>query len=72
LLGFDSRRRLGEIKCPTLVIAGSLDHGDTRQATMMHEGIAGSQLVVIDNADHALIWAHADEFVRIVEEFLRD
>lgn len=71
LIRFDSRHRLVEIKCPTLVVAGSLDHGDLRQAKMLHDGIAGSQLAIISNADHALIWAHTDEFVRIVEEFLK-
>jgi pimeloyl-ACP methyl ester carboxylesterase len=70
LIRFDSRDRLAEIKCRTLIVAGSLDHGDMRQAKMLHEGIAGSQLSVMTNADHALIWAHTDEFVRVVEGFL--
>jgi 3-oxoadipate enol-lactonase len=38
---------------------------------MLHEGIPGSQLVMIDGADHALIWTHTDEFVRLTDEFLR-
>ncbi len=72
VIEFDSRRRLTEIKCPTLIIAGSLDHGDIRQAKMLHDGITGSKLVIINNADHALLWAHTDEFLRIVEEFFKD
>jgi hypothetical protein len=26
-------------------------------ATMLHDGISGSRLPVVDGADHALIWA---------------
>jgi pimeloyl-ACP methyl ester carboxylesterase len=69
---FDSRKRLAEIRCPTLVIAGSNDQGvPIHHARMLHEGIPGSQLVMIDGADHALIWTHTDEFVRVTDEFLR-
>jgi pimeloyl-ACP methyl ester carboxylesterase len=70
-MAFDSRKRLVEIKCPTLVIAGSNDQGvPIHHAKMLHDGIPGSQLVTIDGADHALIWTHTDEFVRVTEEFL--
>ncbi len=71
LTRFDSRRRLSEIKCPTLIVVGPHDHGDLRQANMLHEGITGSQIAAIEGADHALLWAHTEEFGRIVEEFLR-
>jgi len=70
-MAFDSRRRLAEIACPTLVVAGSDDRGvPIHHARMLHEGIPGSQLVIIDGADHALIWTHPDEFLRATEEFL--
>ena len=70
-MAFDSRRRLAEIKCPTLVIAGSNDVGvPIHHAKMLHDGIPGSQLVMIDGADHALIWTHSDEFLRVTDEFL--
>ena len=71
VIKFDSRRRLSEIKCPTLIVAGSIDHGDIRQAKMLNDGITGSKLIIMDNADHALLWGHTDEFMRIVEEFLK-
>jgi 3-oxoadipate enol-lactonase len=32
--------------------------------------VAGSRLVVIDEADHALVWTHPDRLVRVTEEFL--
>jgi pimeloyl-ACP methyl ester carboxylesterase len=69
-MAFDSRRRLAEITCPTLVLAASDDAAvPFHHAKMLHDGIKGSQLVVIDKADHALIWERPDEFVRVVEEF---
>jgi 3-oxoadipate enol-lactonase len=70
-MAFDSRPRLREIACPTLVIAGADDTAvPLHHARMLHDGIRGSRLVVIDAADHALIWARPDEFVRVVEAFL--
>jgi 3-oxoadipate enol-lactonase len=70
-MAFDSRRRLAEIKCPTLIVAGSNDQGvPIHHAKMLHAGIAGSQLVIVDGADHALIWTHSDELVRVTDEFL--
>ncbi len=72
-MAFDSRRRLAEITCPTLIIAGSDDVGvPIHHAKMLHEGIAGSQLVVIQGADHALMWTHTDEFLRVTDEFLTE
>ena len=68
---FDGRRRLAEIRCPTLVIAGSNDQAvPIHHAKMLHAGIAGSRLVVVDGADHALIWTHPDDLVRATETFL--
>ena len=70
-MAFDSRKRLAEIRCPTLLIAGSNDQGvPIHHAKMLHNGIHGSELVIIDGADHALIWTHTDELVRVTEEFL--
>ena len=70
-MAFDSRQRLAEIACPTLIVAGSDDQAvPMHHAKMLHDGIRGSQLVVIDGARHTLIWTHAGEFVRVTEEFL--
>jgi 3-oxoadipate enol-lactonase len=70
-MAFDSRPRLGEIRCPTLIIAGSRDHAvPLHHARMLHSGIAGSALAVVDGADHALIWARPGELVRLTEAFL--
>jgi 3-oxoadipate enol-lactonase len=37
---------------------------------MLHDGIVGSQLVIVDGADHALIFTHPEEFLRVIDEFL--
>ncbi len=59
---FDSRRRLAEIACPTLVVAAANDQAvPIHHAIMLHNGIPESRLVLIDAADHALIWTHPDE-----------
>jgi 3-oxoadipate enol-lactonase len=70
-MAFDSRRRLAEISCPTLIIAGSSDTAvPMHHAQMLHAGIQGSRLAVIDGAGHTLIWTHPEQLTRIVEEFL--
>lgn len=70
-MAFDSRSRLREIRRPTLIIAGSDDKAvPMHHACMLHDGIAGSKLVVIAGADHALMWAHPDQWLEKVNEFL--
>jgi pimeloyl-ACP methyl ester carboxylesterase len=70
-MAFDSRSRLHEIKCPTLIIAASNDAAvPMHHSNMLHQGIAGSNLVVIEGADHALMWAHPDQWLVKVNEFL--
>ena len=72
LLAFDSRKRLSEIRCPTLIIAGAKDGGvPIHHARMLHDRIADSQLVVIENADHTLIWTFPEELVRALDKFLQ-
>lgn len=54
-----------------MIIAGSNDQAvGTHHARMLHEGIAGSRLVVFDGADHALLWSRPEAFVQAVETFL--
>jgi len=71
-LAFDSRGRLADIKCPTLVIAASDDKAvPAHHAEMLHNGIPGSRLAVVEGAGHTLLWTHPDDFVRLTEDFLR-
>src|SRR5262245_52535475 len=70
-MAFDSRPRLGEIVCPTLILAGSDDAAvPMHHAKQLHEGIRGARLEVIAGGDHALIWAQPERFADAVEAFL--
>jgi 3-oxoadipate enol-lactonase len=70
-MAFDSRSRLGEIRRPTLIIAGTIDRAvPMHHARFLHAGIAGSQLAVIAGAGHSLVWTHPDPFVEATENFL--
>jgi 3-oxoadipate enol-lactonase len=37
---------------------------------VLHGGIPGSQLIMVDGADQALIWTHPDDLVRVTADFL--
>lgn len=68
---FDSRTRLTEIKCPTLIVAGSNDEAvPIHHARMLHDGISGSRLEIVEGVDHTLIWSHPETLLRVVDEFL--
>ena len=70
-VAFDSRARLADIRCPTLVIAAAQDEAvPAHHAHMLRDGIKESQLVVIDPGDHALIWARPEALLEAVEPFL--
>ena len=70
-MAFDSRRRLTEIKCPTLIVAASNDMAvPLHHAKMLHERIKNSRLIVVDGADHTLLWDRPGEFTRMVEDFV--
>jgi 3-oxoadipate enol-lactonase len=70
-MAFDSRARLAEIACPTLVVAASNDKAvPMHHANTLRAGIPSSRLVVINGADHTLIWTHPDELERVTDEFL--
>ncbi|WP_108662885.1 alpha/beta fold hydrolase [Acuticoccus kandeliae] len=55
IVGFDVRADLGKIDCPTLIIAGEEDPGTTvDDARVIHEGIRGSRLEIIEHGKHIL------------------
>ena len=69
-MAFDSRQRLGEIRCPTLVLAGERDTGvPLHHARMLHQGIDGAQLEIVTGGSHGLIWTHTDQFLGKVDGF---
>ena len=69
---FDVRARLGEIRVPTLVIVGKKDFVTSEKfATMIHEGIRGSQLLLLRHSGHM---GHIEEpaaFAEGIHAFLK-
>ncbi len=69
---FDSRRRLGEIRVPTLVITGERDTtvSPVRQK-MLADGIHSARQVVLPEGGHAVAIDQAGAFNRELLEFLK-
>lgn len=62
---------LHRIQCPTLVLAGALDMGaPVAMSEQIHQGIAGSQLHVIDAASHLSPLECPAQFSALVNSFL--
>ncbi len=69
---FDITERLAAITVPTLIIAGRDDAiTPLQRAEALHAGIAGSRLVVIDDAGHMVPSEKPAEFNRAVADFLQ-
>jgi proline iminopeptidase len=69
---FDVRERLASIKTPTLVIAGRRDFVcSERFGRLLHERIAGSRLVVLQESGHMGHVEEAKAFASAVGAFLR-
>lgn len=63
--------RLGEIKCPTMVLVGDSDTPElVRLADRIAREVAGSRHVTIDNAAHLPSLEHPEEFNRLLLDFL--
>ena len=67
----DYAARLGEIRRPTLVVAGEFDPAATaRMARLMHERIAGSRLEILAGMRHALLIECPGRVASLMAEFL--
>jgi 3-oxoadipate enol-lactonase len=62
--------RIKDIKRPTLFLVGSADGPHPGLMKTMHEGLPGSQYVVIDGATHLSNLTHPKEFNVAVRRFL--
>jgi pimeloyl-ACP methyl ester carboxylesterase len=68
---FDVTARLGEIKIPTLIVAGRDDaFTPPQQSEALHKGIKGSTLLVIEDAGHMVSNEKPEEFNAALREFL--
>jgi proline iminopeptidase len=69
---FDYRPNLGRVQKPTLLIVGEKDRTTTpRAARVLHEGIAGSELVVVPGVGHMSLVEAPDVYLDAVRPFLR-
>jgi pimeloyl-ACP methyl ester carboxylesterase len=69
---FDYRPRLRDVHRPTLVLVGEHDRTTTpRAARVLHEGIEGSELVVLPNAGHMSFVEAQEPYLDAVRSFLR-
>jgi proline-specific peptidase len=69
---FDYTPDLGRVAKPTLVLVGAEDRTTTpRAARVLHEGIPGSELTVLDGAGHMSMIEAQDAYLGAVNAFLR-
>ncbi|MFD9287562.1 alpha/beta fold hydrolase [Streptomyces sp. NPDC060030] len=68
---FDVREQLPAITAPTLVVVGTRDFiCGTRWADMLHEGIPGAELVVLERSGHMGHLEEGEKFTSSVSDFL--
>jgi proline iminopeptidase len=68
---FDYRGQLGNVGRPTLVIVGEQDRTTTpRAAGVLHDGIEGSELVVLPEAGHLSFVEQNEAYLEAVSGFL--
>lgn len=67
---FDVQDRLGEIKCPTLIISSSEDAlVPVSEQLILHEGIKGSNHVTINGSGHASMYEFPEAFATLLAGF---
>ncbi|MCP4583039.1 MAG: alpha/beta fold hydrolase [candidate division Zixibacteria bacterium] len=72
LASYDIRDSLKLVTCPTMILYGDYDPTPIEWVQPIHEGIAGSKLVVFEDAGHWL-WVEAtDEVIRVIRGFLKE
>ena len=68
---FDYRPKLGTVEKPTLVVVGEHDRTTTpRAARVLHDGIAGSEVVLHPDAGHMSFVDQTDVYLDAVRRFL--
>ncbi len=71
IAAFDSSARLGRIQAPTMVITGSADPiVPAANADLLHQGIPGSKVHVIEGAGHLFFWEAPEESAEVPGDFL--
>jgi pimeloyl-ACP methyl ester carboxylesterase len=69
--GVSAAGRLGEVRVPTLIVAGDLDTPQTLEAAgALAKGVPGARLEVVEGTAHLPNMERPEEFNRLVLEFL--
>lgn len=71
LVGWSVTARLSEIDCPVLVIASDEDYNPVATKEAYIGKIKNAELVVIEDARHAVIVERPDEFNKVLHAFLK-
>lgn len=71
MAAFDVSGRIGSLRVPVLVIAGSHDRlVPTKNSRLIAERIPGAELAIVENAGHHFYSERPEESARIILEFL--
>jgi 3-oxoadipate enol-lactonase len=71
LASFDVRRRLGEVRCPTLVVAGDRDATVPLAAKrLLQQSIPGAELTAVDDSGHVTPCDQPARFNTLLLRFL--
>lgn len=70
LRDWDIMGHLGEIRVPTLIVAGEHDEARPSHMEEIHERIPGSELRIIEDASHLCFYERRGEFMATVNGFL--
>jgi pimeloyl-ACP methyl ester carboxylesterase len=66
---FNVKRRLGEIRCPVLVITGSEDCMPPDNSRLLAKGIQGAELYIVEGAGHSFFFEKPNEVNRVLIDF---
>jgi pimeloyl-ACP methyl ester carboxylesterase len=68
---FDVMERLGEVRCPTLVICGTADRlTPPKYAIYLRDHIPGAELVLVDAAGHMVMLEKPEIVARAISKFI--
>jgi 3-oxoadipate enol-lactonase len=71
LMSLDYKKDLGKIRCPTLLIVGSLDGPHPQEMKEMAGLIPGAQYAVVENAGHLSCFDQPERFNAVMMGYLR-
>ncbi len=70
---FNVKRRLGEIRCPVLVMTGSEDRMmPPENAGLLVEGISGAELYIVKGAGHSFFLESPEVVIRVLIDFFKE